>query len=196
VNRSVLQNETRYTLRLDHNFTTNNKANFRYTKTPAIGVRGFGSDVNGSTGVFSDAKQYLLADNHIFSPSLINDLRLNYTRGVFSEDFSPEFSINGGRNLATELGLPSLTAGGLPLFQISGDGGYNAFSDVGSSGSTNNFNVEERFNISDIVYWNHGTKWREHPGESVARRAEYSASSTATPQLRLPLEEWRSLCPE
>jgi hypothetical protein len=156
VERFVRQNETRYTLRLDHNITTKNKANFRYTVTPAIGVRGFGSDVNGSTGVFSDAKQILISDNHIFTPTLINDLRLNYTRGVFSEDFSPEFSINGGRNLANELGLPSLTSGGIPLFQISQDGLTNAFADVGSSGSTNNFNVEERFNINDIVYWNRG----------------------------------------
>lgn len=172
VNRSVEQNETRYTLRLDHNFTDTNKANFRYTTTPAIGVRGFGSDVNGNTGVYSDAKQILVGDTHIFSPRLINDLRLNYTRGVFSEDFSPEFSIKGGRNLATELGLPSLTAGGLPLFQISGDSanGYNAFADVGSSGSTNNFNVEERFNIADSMTFISGSHtWKFGVDLSQAR---------------------------
>lgn len=174
VQRFVRQDETRYTLRLDHNFSSNDKVNFRYTKTPAIGVRGFGSDVNGSTGVFSDAKQFLLAENHIFNATLVNDLRLNYTRGVFSEDFGPEFSINGGRNLATELGLPSLTSGGLPLFQISLDNGsntgYNAFADVGSSGSTNNFNVEERFNLNDVVYWTRGNKtWKFGVDLSYAR---------------------------
>jgi outer membrane receptor protein involved in Fe transport len=161
LDRQVTQNESRYTLRLDHNFSSSNKVNFRYTKTPAIGVRNFGSDVNGSTGVFSDAKQILIGDDHIFSPTIVNNLRLSYTRGVFSEDFAPEFSINGGRNLATELGLTSVTNGGLPLFQISADGGYNAFADIGSSGSTNNFNVEERFNISDIVYWTRGNmSWK------------------------------------
>ncbi len=170
VHRFVQQDETRYTLRLDHNISKTNHANFRYSKTPAVGVRGFGSDVNGNSAAYSDAKQYLIADNHIFSPTLINDLRLNYTRGVFSEDFSPEFSINGGRNLATELGLPSLTSGGMPLFQISLDGGFNAFSDVGSSGSTNNFNVEERFNINDIVYWTHGNNtWKVGTDLSYAR---------------------------
>jgi outer membrane receptor protein involved in Fe transport len=173
VHRFVQQDETRYTLRLDHSISKSNKINFRYTKTPAVGVRGFGSDVNGNSAAYSDAKQYLIADNHVFSPHLVNDLRLNYTRGVFSEDFSPEFSINGGRNLATELGLPSLTSGGMPLFQISGDagtGGYNAFADVGSSGSTNNFNVEERFNINDVVYWTHGNKtWKVGTDLSYAR---------------------------
>ena len=105
VQRFVQQDETRYTFRLDHRFTSNDSVNFRYTKTPAIGIRGFGSDVNGNNGIYSDAKQYLVAYNKIISPTLVNDLRLNYTRGVFSEDFSPEFSIQGGRNLATELGL-------------------------------------------------------------------------------------------
>ena len=35
--RSVTQNETRYTVRLDHNFSDSFKTNFRYTKPPAIG---------------------------------------------------------------------------------------------------------------------------------------------------------------
>src|SRR5438045_8893019 len=110
--RSVNQNETRYTLRLDHNFTKDFKANFRYTKTPAVGIRGAGGDVNGNTGVYSDAKQYLWTFNNIITPTLVNDLRLNYTRGNFSEDFSPEFSIKTGRSLSGELGLPHLTKGG------------------------------------------------------------------------------------
>lgn len=154
--RFVTQNETRYTLRLDHNFTNNSKANFRYTLTPAIGIRGSGNDVNGNQGVYSDARQFLLAFNNILTPSIVNDLRLNYTRGNFSEDYSPEFSIKGGRSLAGELGLPHLTQGGIPLFFIARDNNY-AGADVGSAASTNNFNVEQRYNIADIVYWNHGS---------------------------------------
>ena len=157
VNRQVTQNETRYTLRLDHNVTKSNKLGFRYTAVPSVGVRDFGTDVNGSTGVYSDAKQILISDDHIFSAGLVNNLRVSYTRGLFSEDFSPTFSIVGGRNLATELGLPSLTQGGLPLFQISADSGTNAaFADIGSSGSTNNYNKEERYNIDEMLYWTHG----------------------------------------
>lgn len=170
VSRFVQQDETRYTLRLDHRITDNSSVYFRYSKTPAVGVRGFGSDVNGNSAAYSDAKQYLVSHNHIFSPTLINDLRLNYTRGVFSEDFSPEFSINGGRNLATELGLPSLTSGGMPLFQISQDGQTNAFADIGSSGSTNNFNVEERYNLNDVVSWVRGSQtWKFGVDISYAR---------------------------
>ena len=155
VNRQVQQDETRWTTRIDHEISQANRLNFRYTHVPAVGVRGFGSEINGNTGVFSTSKQAVITDTHTFSPTVINELRVNYTRGVFSEDFSPEFSINGGRNLATEWGVPSLTNGGMPLFQFLD--GPNAFFNIGSSGSTNNFNVEETYNISDVVYWSHGT---------------------------------------
>jgi Carboxypeptidase regulatory-like domain len=169
--RSVQQDEVRYTLRLDHNITNNQKVNFRYTKTPAIGIRGAGNDVNGNTGVYSDAQQTLFTLNSIFSPTIVNDLRLNYTKGNFSEDFSPEFSIKGGRSLAREYGLPALTTGGIPLFFLTQDNGYvNA--DIGAGGSTNNFNVEERYNLSDILYWNRGDmSWKIGVDLSQARLA-------------------------
>ncbi|HJQ31640.1 MAG TPA: carboxypeptidase regulatory-like domain-containing protein [Pyrinomonadaceae bacterium] len=156
VQRSVTQNETRYTLRLDHNFTDNFKANFRYTLTPAVAIRSAGGDINGNQGVYSNARQFLLAFNNILSPSIVNDLRLNYTRGNFSEDYSPEFSILGGRSFARDIGLPALTQGGIPLFLTTQDANSYAGSDIGSAASTNNFNVEQRYNINDIVYWTRG----------------------------------------
>ncbi|PYV10304.1 MAG: hypothetical protein DMG07_21360, partial [Acidobacteria bacterium] len=160
VNRFVQQDETRWTTRLDHQLSGSDKLSFRFTKVPAVGIRGFGSDVNGNSAAYSDSKQIVVSDTHTFSARAINELRLNYTRGVFSEDYSPEFSIKGGRNLATELGLPSLTAGGIPLLNTNADG-VNAFSSIGAGGSTNNFNVEERYNISDVVYWNRGAmSWK------------------------------------
>src|SRR3989475_909306 len=158
--RSVVQNETRYTLRLDHNFTDRAKANFRYTVTPAVGIRSAGNDINGNAGVYSNARQFLLAFNNIITPTLVNDLRLNYTRGNFSEDYSPEFSIKTGRSFAGEIGLPHLTTGGIPLFLIARDNNYVG-ADIGSAASTNNFKVEQRYNISDIVYWTPGNKsWK------------------------------------
>ncbi len=158
--RSVLQNEQRYTLRLDHNITDRMKVNFRYSKTPAVGIKGAGGEINGNTGTYSNAKQYLVTINNIFSSSLVNDLRLNYTRGNFSEDFSPQFSIKSGRNYSSELGLTSLTTGGMPLILLTQDNGYVG-ADLGAGGSTNNFNVEQRKNISDTLYWNHGNQsWK------------------------------------
>ena len=162
VQRFVKQDETRWTMRIDHNLTEANKLNFRYTYVPSVGVRGFGSDINGNTAAYSWSRQMVLSDTHLITNRLMNDLRLNYTRGTFSEDFSPEFSIKTGRNLATELGIPSLTKGGMPLFQVSSDGnGFDAFTNIGSSGSTNNYNVEERYNIVDQIYWDRGAmRWK------------------------------------
>lgn len=160
IQRYVQQDETRYTARIDHGLTASNKLNLRFTYVPAVGTRGFGSEVNGSTGVYSQSRQVTIGDTHIFTPTLVNDLRLNYTRGVFSEDFGPKYSIKTGTNLATELGLPSLTAGGLPLFNTNADG-LNAFQSIGASGSGNNYNVEEQYGITDTVTWIKGNmSWK------------------------------------
>jgi hypothetical protein len=153
--RSVQQNEARYTFRLDHNFTDNFKANFRFSKTPAVGIKAAGNDINGNTGVYSDAKQYLLGFTTTFSSSMVNELKLNYTRGNFSEDFSPQFAIKTGESFSQNLGLTALTKGGLPLIFLTQDNGYVG-ADLGAGGSTNNFNIEQRYNINDIFYWTKG----------------------------------------
>lgn len=162
VNRFVKQNEVRYTGRLDQNITAKDHVNVRYTYVPAVGVKGFGSDVNGNGASYSYSQQAVINATHVFTPATLNDIRLNYTRGTFSDDYSPEFSVNSGRNLATELGLPSLTRGGMPLFLLNSDGnGYDAFTNIGSAGSTNNYNVEERYNVVDILYLSRGAmSWK------------------------------------
>ncbi len=154
--REATQNETRYTVRLDHNITEKMKATFRWTKTPAVGIRATsGSDINGNNGIYSDASQYLFTLNNVISSNITNEARFNFTKGSFSEDYSPEFSIMGGRNYSTEIGIRSLTGGGLPQLQVSNDGNYAA-PEIGSGASTNNFNEEERFDISDTLYWTTG----------------------------------------
>src|SRR6266536_4144761 len=168
--RSVVQRETRYTLRLDHNFTNNAKTNFRYTRTPTVGIRSAGNDINGNAGVYENAQQFLVGFNNIVSPSLVNDLRLSYTRGNFSEDYSPEFAIKTGRSYAGDIGLPHLTQGGIPLFQLALDANTYPGADIGSAASTNNFNLEQRYHINDIVYWTRGNKsWKFGTDLSDAR---------------------------
>lgn len=154
--REATQNETRYTVRIDHNLTEKMKATFRFTKTPAVGIRATsGSDINGNNGIYSDATQYLFTVNNVISSSITNEARFNYTEGSFSEDYSPEFSIASGRNYSTEIGIRSLTGGGLPQLQVSNDGSYST-PEIGSGASTNNFNTENRFDISDTLYWTTG----------------------------------------
>ncbi len=150
--RFVKQNETRYLVRIDHTISDRNHINGRITAIPAVGQKGFGSDVNGNGADYSYSRQAMLADTHSFTPTVVNDLRLNYTRGRFSGTYTPEFDVKTGRNLTKELGLPSITAGGMPMFAF----GLSAFGNIGSQGSTLNDNVEERYNVADIVYVTRG----------------------------------------
>jgi hypothetical protein len=155
--RAATQNESRFTVRIDHNITEKAKATFRWTKTPAVGIRtSNGSDINGNQGIYSDAMQYLGTLNYIIAPTMTNEVRFNYTQATFSEDYSPEFSIMSGRNLSTELGIRSLTTGGMPLITAWGTDNQYAAPDIGSSLSTNNFNNENRYDLSDTFYLNTG----------------------------------------
>lgn len=150
--RFARQDETRYLVRIDHNISSNNRINGRITSIPVVAQKGFGSDINGNGADYSYSRQAMIADTYNFSPTVLNDLRLNYTRGRFSGTFTPEFDVKTGRNLTKELGLPSITQGGLPMFAF----GLSAFGNIGSQGSTLNDNVEERYNISDILYLTKG----------------------------------------
>lgn len=162
VNRFVTQDEVRYTARVDHTLTSKDNMNVRYTYIPAVGTKGFGSDINGNDASYSYSQQAVIGETHLFSPTVLNDLHLNYTRGTFSDDYSPTYAVKTGQNLATQLGLPSLTHGGMPLFQVSTDSnGYDAFTNIGAAQSTNNYNVEERYNVVDMVNLNRGAmNWK------------------------------------
>src|SRR5204863_167513 len=90
--------------------------------------------------------QVLLTDTHTFSSNVLNDLRVNYTFGRFTRNFPPGFDASTGRNFSTEIGLPSLTAGGLPEF-ITGGGS------IGWSQSQQNENAEHTYNIANTTSW-------------------------------------------
>ncbi|HEV2417188.1 MAG TPA: TonB-dependent receptor [Terriglobia bacterium] len=151
--RFVHENETRYTLKIDQQVTNHNHAFFRFTDVPEIGVTGFGSPVNGNGSTFSYSHQYVVDDTQTLTPTVYNDLRLNYTYGNFSGQFSPTYDINSGQNLSTQLGLPSLTKGGLPLMTWDT---LNAFTNIGSEGSQLNVNTEKQYQIEDSLYISHG----------------------------------------
>ncbi|HEV8367506.1 MAG TPA: TonB-dependent receptor [Pyrinomonadaceae bacterium] len=148
--------EKRLTFKLDHQVTNDNRMTFRYTQVPIRGDRGRANfevgrdEINTGGTDYSWSKQVLLADTHTFGASVVNELRLNYTYGRFSKTLPPGFDPISGRNLSTELGLPSITAGGLPEFQT---GPYS----IGTSLSQQNENAEHNYEIADNVSWVHGT---------------------------------------
>jgi hypothetical protein len=152
--------EQRASIRLDHHLTPDNRLGGRYTQVPIRGDRGRGNfqigrdEVNTGGTDYSWSRQILLTDSQIFSSSLVNELRLNYTYGRFTRNFPPGFDAMSGRNLSTELGLPSLTPGGLPEFLT---GGGN----IGWSQSQQNENAEHSYNIASTLSWVRGKQtWK------------------------------------
>ena len=85
---------------------------------------------------------------------MVNELRLNYTFGRFTKNFPPMFDALTGRNFSTELGLPSLTPGGLPEFTT----GPAA---IGWSLSQQNENAEHSYGIANNLSWTQGNmSWK------------------------------------
>jgi carboxypeptidase family protein len=153
VTRSFIKDfEKRVTVRIDHQATEKNRVSLRYTSVPIRGDRGSGNFELGKNEItsqgtdYSWSKQILFSDTHVFSPRVFNELRLNYTYGRFTRNLPPEFDANNGRNLSTELGLPSLTKGGLPNFSVAV---ANVF--LGYSQSQQNENAEHSYEIADNV---------------------------------------------
>jgi len=152
--------EKRLTAKVDHNVMKGNRLSGRYTQVPIRGDRGRGDfqvgrdEVNTGGTDYSWSRQMLLTDSHIFPKGLFNELRVNYTYGRFSRNFPPGFDAMTGRNLSTEIGLPSLTPGGLPDFQTGGG-------TIGWSQSQQNENSERSYGISDTLSWVRGTRtWK------------------------------------
>jgi hypothetical protein len=152
--------EKRLTIRLDHQFSQNNRLSGRYTQVPIRGDRGRGDfqvgrdEINTGGTDYSWSKQVLLTDTHTFSPRVVNELRVNYTFGRFTKNFPPGYDALTGANFSTELGLPSLTAGGLPEF-TTGAGS------IGFSLSAQNENAEHSYGIADNLSWVQGNmSWK------------------------------------
>jgi hypothetical protein len=159
--RLLSQNETRYTFRVDQTITDRNRIYGRFTTTPIIKIQGTPVSPTNNSALYSWAKQAMLADTYTISPTLLNDIRLSYTRGRFSQTVDPQWDPYTGQNLNTLLGLPTITKGGLPSFNTlfpgsSLGGGSSTATGFGGAGSTNVEDREERYAINDIVYKSHG----------------------------------------
>jgi hypothetical protein len=152
--RYVSDNEVRYNLHLDQNIGDRHHLSFRWTTIPEIGIQGFDPQypTDGAGATYSDSSQYMFGWTFTIAPTMVNELRLAYTRGNFSGSLPPQYDINTGQNLSTQYGLPSLTKGGLPLISFELD----SFGAIGSQGSQLNDNLEQQYEIADNFYITHG----------------------------------------
>ena len=160
--RLLSQDEKRYTVRIDQVISDRNHLYGRFTATPIVKIQGTPVSPTNNGAYYSWAEQAMLADTHTFSPTLYNDLRLNYTRGRFSNTVDPQWDPATGQNLNTAFGLPSITTGGLPSFNSlfpgsSLGGGGSTATGFGGAGSTELEDREERYAITDLMYKSAGT---------------------------------------
>jgi hypothetical protein len=157
--RAVTARSQPLSIRIDHKINNSDNLNFRITSTPNYGERPRGyfgdSTVNQFPTDYSTTRQILVGETHIFTPTLVNDLKLSYVQGYFSTTNSPTWQT---KNWSTELGLPSLTQGGVPQFNFSTGG---AFTIGQNSTAAIADRIDENFNISDVVTWNKGSmSWK------------------------------------
>jgi hypothetical protein len=155
--RLLSQNEIRYTGRIDHTINDSNRLYGRYTITPITKVQGTPVSPTNNAAIYSSGQQALIADTHIFSPTMTNDVRITYTHGRYSNTASAQYDAQTGTNLNTLFGLPNITAGGVPAFSSlfpgsSIGGGGSTATGFGSGGSTEEDDKEERYAVNDIVY--------------------------------------------
>src|SRR5579864_5207239 len=162
VSQQYLSNiSTRYTTRIDNNLGSANHLSFRWTTQPVVGISANDPafPMNGNSGSYSKSTQYTISDTHIFSPTIVNELRLAYTRADFSGQLSPQFDVKTGENLSTENGLPSGTHGGVPLINIYDNTSSPA--NIGSQVSTLGYSLEQQYEIADNVYITRGNStWK------------------------------------
>ncbi|MBZ5581789.1 MAG: carboxypeptidase-like regulatory domain-containing protein [Acidobacteriia bacterium] len=159
--RLLRQDEKRYLLRVDQTISDKDRLYGRFTSTPIVKTQTTPVSPTNNAAVYSWGKQAMLADTHIFTPTLFNDLRLDYTRGRFSNTAAPEYDAATGQNINTLLGLSNITAGGVPAFNglfpgTSFNGGGSTATGFGQGGSTELEDREERYEITDTVYKTHG----------------------------------------
>src|SRR5207247_492046 len=148
--------------RLDHQFRPADLFTARYyindANTNASGTYGIpASDPNGD---ITDVRvqSFLVAETHIFSPVLSNDIRFTYLQRKFI-DTRP----GGGENLAAKLGLKGVSDAAFPSFVIPGYGFSSALALGNSTAALGNSGMVARFQtpildrqILDSVSWQHG----------------------------------------
>jgi hypothetical protein len=160
-----------FDLRLDHAFSQKSELTARYS----FGDRNLFEPFSGAT--FSQVPGYgsrvprraqnaMLGETHVFTPSLISELRLSYSRvaiGVFQQ--------NQGTSLNQQVGLPELS-------QNQGDWGLSFISTLGYSPLGDEYNNPQRgvsnsYQITEQLTWVRGANTFRFGGD--IRKLEQNA---------------------
>jgi len=162
-------NQDSFDIRVDHHLKSDTiSGTFSYGTVSSLHPDPFPGQAGG--GSFSgniDNNAYVagIADAHSFSPTMVNEFKLGYTRYVVKA--TPFFS---NEALATELGIPGINipgdpnTGGLPNIMI---GGYSA---IGNQDWFPENLKENNYQLKDSLTWIHGRHSFKAGGDLIRRQ--------------------------
>jgi hypothetical protein len=171
-------------LKLDHTFSDRNSAfvSLNYLRDPQLSYFTVDPECGEVTipgfGCFYlvTAQLYGIGWTHSFSPTVVNDFHLGYSRFVAPRPSSPQYEgnfFNQTYNIPA-FDNPGPTIFGPPNVSITGYNSYGMFAVVP------NFRDENTFDVSDSVYWSFGKHSFKAGGESI--RLQNNATVTNYPR--------------
>jgi len=146
--------DDQFDLRLDHSLSPSSQLTFRYSFAdnslfePFTGpsfplVPGYGDNVP------SRDQNAMIAETHVFTPALLNEIRLGFDRvslGVYQQD--------SGQNVNAQVGLPEVSTNprdyGLSSISVTG------FSPLGDESNNPQHGTTNVYQLTDNLTWVHG----------------------------------------
>jgi hypothetical protein len=148
--RQVRNPDERWNLRLDQVITNANRINFRFTQVPTKGARSYvGGLVDGVPTDTATGTNVALNDTWTIGGNKVNELRLGFNR---TSNVRRQSDLQLSRNWYAEMGFPSYLDAGFP--QVSAGGGYNSVQ--GISSNPGNYEVDNTYQLTDILSWTRG----------------------------------------
>lgn len=154
--RGVLNEDNRYSLRFDHQFSNSNQVYVRYTVIPVVAQRFFAvSPENPLTIVPSDAARthnIAFGYTHVFSSAVVNNFRYSFLR-VNQQRLAPPSTQT--QDYAAKYGLTPASFGkGFPSLGNLNQNGVSYTMQMGISNAA--IQVDQNFIVGDDVTWTHG----------------------------------------
>ncbi len=144
--RGVNGTDKRWSAKIDHHITSNNRISGRYTDIPNVSSRyreQKGNLFQSYPADLSQTRQALFTDTYTISPRIVNEFRASYTFSNYSRSAPGDLATT---NYTTQMfGLPNSTGWGYPQF----DAGWGTYGLA--AGSVLGTYIEHQYQLADDV---------------------------------------------
>jgi len=182
-NQNVVKtyNSTTYDARVDHRFSDKDSMFGRFSYNPTFNSQpSLFPNVNGVTaggGIYpgpsnADSQGYMLDYVHIFSPTLVMELKGGFTR-LNLLTASPDV----GKNVAASFGMPNTdvnaNVSGLPALQLTGMVGTGSDFTLGDDNFVPIYDINNVFQETGSLTWTKGTHNIKYGATLIRRQLNY-----------------------